>query len=132
MVRLVLVVAFALFVAACARFPGAPPNEDGVLSYDWIPADPRPAPPPLYCYMTLGRPECYATPVPGRELVGHFGAAPSLAAPPQANAGPMPAAMVRPMPAPEIPPPAIPLEPVQRAPQPLVLPPAPPKGTAKP
>jgi hypothetical protein len=139
MARLLLVVMLSLLAAACARFPGFPPNETGILSYDWVPADPRPAPEPLYCYSTLARPECFKAPLPDRPPLGHYGAAPSYGAPGNVNIGSTPTAMIQPASAPastsarapEEPPP-VPVMPVERAPQPLAPPPAHPQSDSQP
>src|SRR5208282_2710572 len=114
MSRLGFVLLLSLLLAACDRFPGAPPNESGILKYDWVPADPRPAPAPLYCYATLAAPECYATPIPGRILLGNFGAAPPPSPYANANEAPVPSRKT----GPEIatPPQTAPLAPVELVP----------------
>jgi hypothetical protein len=125
MARLLLVAALAL-LAGCERFPGIPPNETGVLNYDWIPADPRPAPPPLYCYATLATPECFAQPIPGRPLLGLYGRDPPPVAASEARAQSAP-----PESAPPAPPlaseprQAVPVTPVEPAP---LAPEAPPRS----
>src|SRR5579875_414286 len=120
MARLILALVFATAVAACIRFPGLPANETGVLSYDWIPADPRPVPRPLYCYQTLATPECFAQPIPGRQLLGLYGPRPALSTR-QPVTDPPPA--TPPTPVADAPPPAVPIIPVEHAPTPLAPPP---------
>jgi len=117
MARLILVLALAALSAACAHFPGIPPSQEGILQYDWVAPQPRPEPPPLYCYGTLDRAECYEQPVPGRTLLGNYGAPPPLEfTAPQTEIRlqtPLPpAAAAQPYEAP----PAVPVTPVERRP----------------
>lgn len=80
MARLMVLAVLTLLLSGCSsyRWYGAPPDETKVLGYVYIPSDPRPAPPPLYCYSTIAMPDCYASPVAGRYLVGHFGPTPPI------------------------------------------------------
>lgn len=54
------------------------PGEAATLSNPWMAADMRPAPPPLYCYRTLGREDCYRTPQRDERgrLTGNYGPPP--------------------------------------------------------
>jgi hypothetical protein len=111
MVRVVVLVALAGLLAGCGRWYGAPPTETGILSYDWVKPDKRPAPDPLYCYETIGRPDCFASPEAGRALLGHYGPTPAAQSQPDPGS-PMPGAEK----AAEAPPETAPLTPVERAP----------------
>src|SRR3546814_1906139 len=46
------------------------PGEAATLAEPWMKADVREAPPPLYCYRTLGHEDCYRTP-PGTRSEEH-------------------------------------------------------------
>lgn len=69
-----------LTLAACES-PGN--GEARILARDWLRAEIRPNPAPLYCYGTLGRPDCHEAPIPQEQnrLKGYYGP-PPLAVPP--------------------------------------------------
>lgn len=71
-----------LAVAGCAR------TEGETLARDWIKPDLQTARAPLYCYSTIGRPDCHANPIAEEEgrLKGYYGPSPMLAATPLAIA----------------------------------------------
>ncbi len=85
MTRCALILATALLIAACSN-PWADdgPTRGDIFRFGWlnddIPEGQRAAEPegPLYCYRTIGREDCYATPIPGAaaRLKGYVGPPP--------------------------------------------------------
>lgn len=55
-------------------------TEETILRHGWTDATKRKAPkdPPLYCYGTIGQPDCYRSPRPGQatRMVGYMGPPP--------------------------------------------------------
>lgn len=108
-----------LLLAGCAR------TEGETLARDWIRPDVQAARAPLYCYATLGRPDCHAFPIAEEDgrLKGYYGPSPALAATPLAIApvivapvaAPVPAPVIQPWPVAEVAPPPVP----RAAPTPL-------------
>ena len=69
------------FAAGCAPLQDRlHPGESATLAQPWMSADVREAPPPLYCYRTLGREDCYRTPHAGEQgrMTGHYGPPPHV------------------------------------------------------
>ena len=68
-------------LAACTSIQDSlHPGEIATIEANWLPAEVSPRPPALYCYRTLGRQDCYRTPLEGdgRRLVEHYGPPPAL------------------------------------------------------
>jgi len=76
-----MLVAAAVVLSGCTNpFAGDAPTFDEILVAGWL-EDKTPAViVPLYCYDTIGAPDCHAAPVPGKggRLRGYEGPAPKL------------------------------------------------------
>lgn len=74
--------AAALLLTACANpFADDAPSFDEILSAGWLGGDDKPVPVvPVYCYSTIGAPDCHDTPLEGEDgrLSGFEGPAPAL------------------------------------------------------
>lgn len=74
--------AAALLLAACANpFGDDAPSFDEILSAGWLGGDDKPVPVvPVYCYSTIGAPDCHDSPLEGEggRLSGYEGPAPAL------------------------------------------------------
>lgn len=72
--------AAALLLTACANpFADDAPSFAEILSAGWLDADDTPFPVvPVYCYVTIGAPDCHAEPLAGEggRLRGYEGPAP--------------------------------------------------------
>jgi hypothetical protein len=78
--RLVLAVSGALALASCIDDPLSRyyPTESQRYLRDSFGPRYQVTGPPVYCYATIGDPDCYAVPVPGWEhrLIAHYGPRP--------------------------------------------------------
>jgi hypothetical protein len=57
------------------------PGEIATLERDWMKTEIVQRPPALYCYRTLGREDCYRTPIEGQgkqRLIEHYGPPPEV------------------------------------------------------
>jgi len=56
------------------------PGEGRTLARDWFRPELKPRRAPLYCYSTLGLPDCHADPIPEEQgrLKGYYGPPPYL------------------------------------------------------
>ncbi|MEH6755600.1 MAG: hypothetical protein V7788_15720 [Alphaproteobacteria bacterium] len=72
--------AAALILAACANpFGDNAPSFEEILSAGWLGAEDKRVPvDPVYCYVTIGAPDCHAEPLAGEggRLRGYEGPAP--------------------------------------------------------
>lgn len=76
-----MLVAAAVSLSACTNpFADDAPTFDEILAAGWLEDDTPTAVVPLYCYDTIGAPDCHAAPVPGEggRLRGYEGPAPVL------------------------------------------------------
>lgn len=74
-----LLLLVALGGCADALYEHVGMTEEAVLKRgQFVKAAPQADPEPLYCYRSLGRPDCYARPQPGRaeQLIGSYEPAP--------------------------------------------------------
>lgn len=76
-----MVLGAAILLSACSNpFAGDAPSFNDILSAGWLDDDePQPVT-PLYCYETIGAPDCHAKPLVGEggRLQGYEGPAPEL------------------------------------------------------
>jgi hypothetical protein len=73
---LILLALASLGGCADALYERVGMTEEAVLKRgQFVRAAPQAEPEPLYCYRSLGKPDCYATPQPGRAdlLIGSYG-----------------------------------------------------------
>ena len=74
--------AATLLLSACTNpFADVAPSFDEILSAGWLDSDEAPAPVvPVYCYDTIGAPDCHANPLAGvgGRLRGYEGPAPVI------------------------------------------------------
>jgi hypothetical protein len=63
-----------LLLSACNPFAIGRPNSQKITTAGWADAPTKEAPPPLYCYKTLGETACYTTPLKESEerFVGSY------------------------------------------------------------
>lgn len=69
----------AVALAACANpWRGFAPTYDDLMAAGWIGPEVERRPAPLYCYATLAKPDCFASPQPGEtgRLVAYYGPPP--------------------------------------------------------
>ncbi|MGE0746520.1 MAG: hypothetical protein AB7K86_14790 [Rhodospirillales bacterium] len=75
-----LLLLVALGGCADALYEHVGMTEEAVLKRgQFVKAAPQPDLDPVYCYRTIGAPDCYARPQPGRaeQLIGSYGPAPA-------------------------------------------------------
>ena len=79
--RTILALAAAAMAVGCTTVQDSiHPGETAMLEANWLKPETVPRPPALYCYRTLGREDCYRTPMPEerRRLIEHYGPPPEL------------------------------------------------------
>ena len=79
--RLLAIGAAAALLAGCTMIQDKiHPGEIATIEANWLKPEVEPRPGALYCYRTLGRQDCYRTPVPdeSRRLVEHYGPPPQV------------------------------------------------------
>ena len=74
MLRWIGVLVLAAGTAGCSSLAGWSATETDLLQAAYVVPDRFPSPPPLYCYRTLAKVDCYAWPLPGEgnRLVGAY------------------------------------------------------------
>ena len=81
MTRLILAAASAVLLSACTTIQDSiHPGETALLEANWLKPEVVARPPALYCYKSIGRQDCYRTPLEGerRRLIEHYGPPPEL------------------------------------------------------
>lgn len=76
-----VLVAAAICLAGCTNpFADDAPTFREILAAGWLEDETPPEVVPVYCYDTIGAPDCHAAPVPGEggRLRGYEGPAPTL------------------------------------------------------